>query len=121
MAVAPIVRKVFSKNYHLSSWRIAPMTDHGPYLYRYFHSKSRANAIGYNNPKMDELLLAQRTETDPEKREKMLCDIAGLLNEDVPIMYRGGRRIHILAKQKVRGIPEIQNGVIQISDAWIAK
>jgi len=121
MAVAGMVKNVFSKNYHMSSWRIAPMTDHGPYLFRSFHSKSRANVTGYNNPKMDELLVAQRMETDPEKREKLLCDIAELINEDVPIIYRGGRRIHILAKQKVRGIPEIQNGVIHISDAWIVK
>ncbi len=121
MDVSPIIKKVFSKNYNVSSWRIPPMTDHGPYLYKYFHSKSRVNVTGYNDPKMDELLVAQRMETDPEKREKMFCDIAALLNRDVPILYRGGRRLHLLAKQNVMGIPEIQNGVIKISDAWIEK
>ncbi len=121
MDISPIVKNVFSKNYHVSSWRIPPMTDHGPYLYKYFHSKSRINATGYNNPKMDELLVAQEIETDPEKREKILCDIAGLLNADVPILYRGGRRVHIIAKQKIMGIPQIRNGVIDISDAWIEK
>jgi len=117
--ISSIVKKAFSKNYHVSSWRIPPLTDHGAYLYNYFHSKSRINASGYNNPVMDELLLAQQTETDPEKREKILCDIAGLLNRDVPMLYRGGRRIHIIAKQEIMGIPEIRNGVINISDTWI--
>ncbi len=119
MDISPIVKKVFSKNYHVSSWRMPPMTDHGPYLYKYFHSKSRINATGYNSPKMDELLVAQQMETDPEKRGKILCDIATLLNQDVPILYRGGRRIHIIAKQEIMGIPEIRSGVINISDTWI--
>lgn len=119
--VVPVIRKVYSKNYHISSWRIPPLMDYGPYLYRHFHSKSRGNVTGYNNPKMDELLVAQRMETDPEKREKLLCAIAALINEDVPVIYRGGRRLHIIAKQEVKGIPKIQNGVIQISNAWVRK
>jgi peptide/nickel transport system substrate-binding protein len=121
MDISPIVKKVFSKNYHVSSWRIPPMTDYGPYLYKYFYSKSRINASGYNNPKMDNLLLAQQMEIDPEKRGNILCDIAKLLNEDVPMLYRGGRRIHIITKREIMGIPEIRNGVVDISDAWIEK
>lgn len=121
MDISPIVKNVFSKNYNVSSWRIPPMTDHGPYLYNYFHSTSRINASGYNNPEMDELLVAQEMETDPQKREEVLCDIATLLNRDVPMLYRGGRRMHIIAKEEIMGIPEIRNGVIDISAAWIEK
>ena len=119
MDIAPIIKRVFSKNYHVSSWRIPPMTDFGPYLYKYFYSESRVNATGYNNPKMDELLLAQQTETDPEKRRDILCSITALLNTDVPLLYRGGRRMHLIAKQNITGIPEIRNGVIDISNARI--
>ena len=77
--------------------------------------------MGYKNQEMDKLLVAQRMETDPEKRNKLLCNIAEMINADVPIMYRGGRRLHILAKQNVKNIPAIRNGVIRISDAWIEK
>jgi 4-phytase/acid phosphatase/peptide/nickel transport system substrate-binding protein len=119
--IAAIVKNVFSKNYHATAWRIPPMTDHGPYLFKYFHSNSRANVSGYDNPEMDALLEAQRVETDPEKREKMLCDIAALLNKDAPMLYRGGRRFHVIANQRVSGIPEIRNGVIWISDARIKR
>ncbi|MCG8634248.1 MAG: ABC transporter substrate-binding protein [Desulfobacterales bacterium] len=121
MDISPIVKQVFSKNYHVSSWRIPPMTDFGPYLYKYFYSESRINATGYNNPEMDELLLAQQTETDPEKRREILCSITALLNTDVPLLYRGGRRVHIIAKKGLMGIPEIRNGVVDISGAWIEK
>lgn len=121
MDIAPIVKNVFSKNYHVSSWRIPPMTDFGPYLHKYFHSESRINATGYANPKMDELLAAQQTEADPGTRRKIFCDIAALLNRDVPLLYRGGRRIHIIAKQTIMGIPGIRNGAVDISTAWIKK
>ncbi len=121
MDISPIVKNVFSKNYNVSSWRIPPMTDFGPYLYKYFYSESRVNASGYNNPKMDELLMAQQTETDPEERKRILCEITELINTDVPLLYRGGRRIHIIAKQGIKGIPDIRNGVIEISHAWIEK
>lgn len=121
MDVSPIVKNVFSKNYHVSSWRIPPMTDYGPYLYKYFYSKSRINATGYNNPEMDELLAAQQTETDPRERRNILCGISALLNRDVPMLYRGGRRIHLIAKQGLRGIPEIRNGVVDISGTWFEK
>ena len=117
--ISPIVKRVFSKNYHVSSWRIPPMTDHGPYLYKYFFSKSRINASGYDNPEMDKLLLAQQTATDPDRRNEILCSIARLLNRDVPLLYRGGRRVHIIAKKHIMGIPEIRNGVIELSHVWI--
>ena len=121
MDISPIVRNVFAKEYSVSSWRIPPMTDFGPYLHKYFHSASRINATGYSNPELDEMLVAQQTETNQGKREKILCDIATLLNTDVPLLYRGGRRIHLIAKQSVSGIPEIRNGVVDISTAWIEK
>lgn len=117
--VAPIVKKVFSKNFHVSSWRIPPMTDFGPYLQKYFYSQSPINATGYDNPEMDRLLTAQQTETNPQKRRETLCRIVRQLNTDVPVLYRGGRRIHLIAKQTVQGIPEIRNGAVDISMAWI--
>ena len=121
MNVGPIVKKVFSKDYHVSSWRIPAMVDLGPYLFRSFHSQSRGNFSGYANPQMDRLLEAQRTETNPDKRQRLFCAIATLLNDDAPILYRGGRRYHILAKKEIAGLPEIRNGVIRVAGAWFRK
>jgi|GEM_PF-363107 len=117
--VAAIVKKVFSKDFHVSSWRIPPMTDFGPYLQKYFYSKSPINASGYNNPEMDMLLTDQQTQTDPQKRQETLCRIVSLLNKDVPLLYRGRRRIHLIARPGISGIPEIRNGAVDISMAWI--
>jgi len=57
---------------------------------------------GHSNPKRDQLLLAQRIENDPEKRNQMLCDIARLDNQDVLILYRGGRAFHVIANPQIK-------------------
>ena len=79
------------------------------------------NVSGYNNPEMDKLLVAQRMETDLEKRRQMLCDIATLINMDVPIIYRGGRRYHVIAQPNVKGIEKFRNGIVRLSEAWLEK
>ncbi len=121
LAFGPVVRKVFSKDYQVSTWRMPSVPDQGPYLFAAFHSKSPHNVTGYNNPRMDELLMAQRRETDPEKRKTILAEIAKLINDDVPIIYRGGKLFHVLARTSVMGIGEIQNGIVMLSQAWIEK
>jgi ABC-type transport system substrate-binding protein len=84
-----------------------------------FHSKSRANFSRYKNPEMDKLLVAQRMETDPEKRKQLLCKIVRLINQDVPIIYRGGRRHSMITTQNVKGIKQITYGIVPLADAWI--
>ena len=68
---------------------------------------------------MDALLAAQLTETDSAKREQILCDIVRLLNQDAPIIYRGGQGYHILAGSHVKGLVDFKNGIAQLSDLWV--
>lgn len=68
---------------------------------------------------MDRLLAAQRQETDPAKRGELLCDIARLLNRDVPILYRGGMRGHIIAKKAVKGIADFSHGILRLETVWV--
>jgi 4-phytase/acid phosphatase/peptide/nickel transport system substrate-binding protein len=121
LSFGPVVKKVITKDYQISTWRMPSATDMGPILFGNFHSQSRGNVSGYSNPALDELLVGQRMETDAQKRNQMLCDIAGIINRDVPIIYRGGRRFHVIADPAVKGIPEIKNGVIQLKEAWLEK
>src|SRR5699024_2946769 len=50
----------------------------------YFDSESNWNLSGYNNPKMDELLEAGRSEVEVEKRKEIYHDIQELILEDMP-------------------------------------
>jgi 4-phytase/acid phosphatase/peptide/nickel transport system substrate-binding protein len=119
LSFGPVIKKVITKDYQISTWRMPSFTDSGPALFGAFHSQGRLNVTGYNSPEMDELLEAQRVETDPATRNRMLCDIARLINRDVPILYRGGRAFHVLSLPKVKGVGTIRNGVVQLADAWI--
>lgn len=121
LSFGPVIKKVITKDYQISTWRMPSRVDLGAGFYSAFHSKSRANVTGYNNPQMDALLAAQRTETDPAKREQILCDIVTLLNRDAPIIYRGGQGYHMLAGTHVKGLVDFKNGVAQLSDLWIER
>ena len=114
---SPVIKKVISGQYTASTWRISSRPDLGPALLQMLHSKSRGNFSHYRNPKMDQLLIAQRMATDPDQRRALLCQIAKLINEDVPILYRGGMRNHVIAHNRVKGIAEMQHGIIDFKDA----
>ena len=67
---------------------------------------------------MDKLLIAQRLETDPAKRQQLLCQITRLINEDVPILYRGGMRSHVIARKAIYGITDFSHGIVNLDKAW---
>lgn len=121
LSFGPVIKKVYTKDYQISTWRIPTRTDIGTSLYTTFYSKSRHNVMGYSNIELDGLLEAQRIETDPEKRQKLHCDIARIINEDVPIIFRGGQGYNILAGEHVKGFTDFKNGIARLSDIWIDK
>lgn len=117
LSTGPHMMKVVQKEYQLATWRIPPSTDYGPKFFAKFHSESPGNFTGYAN--MDNLLEMQRVETDPEKRESLLCQIARKLNQDVPIVYRGGRRYHIVTRKKIKDMMESPGFNIDLATAWM--
>ena len=119
LSFGPVIKKVYTKDYQIATWRMPSAVDLGATLYTSFHSKSRGNVTGYNSPQMDALLEAQMTETDLTRRRQILCDIVKLINQDVPIIYRGGQEYHVLAGSYVRGFHDFKNGIAQISELWL--
>jgi 4-phytase/acid phosphatase/peptide/nickel transport system substrate-binding protein len=121
LAFGPIVKKVMTGDFQASTWRIPSVFDLGPYMSLSFHSQSKANSSKYASPEMDVLVAEQWRTTDPKEREKLLCAIAERINRDVPIIYRGGEHHYVIATKYVKGIPAFQNGVIDITEAWLQK
>ena len=117
----PVIKNVLSGQYQLSTWRISPRPDQGSSLFLMFHSQSRGNFSHYRNPEMDRLLMAQRMETDPARRQRLLCQIAQLINKDVPIIYRGGMRSHIITRKTVNGIADMAYGIVRLEVVWLDK
>ena len=121
LSFAPIIGKVYKGDYQVSTWRMPSVPYYGISFTYNFHSKSRGSVTKYKNPDMDKLLMAQRMSTDPEKRNKMLCSISKILNEDVPVIYRGGKAYHVISKKRVKGIPAPENGYVNLTNARIEK
>jgi peptide/nickel transport system substrate-binding protein len=119
IGTGPQVMKVLKKDYQLATWRIPPSSDQGPQLYRSFHSQSPTNFTGYSSPLMDEMLNAQNAETDTNKRNDIWCKIIKQLNRDVPFLYRGGRRFHIVARKKIRDMMDTPGFTIDLATAWL--
>jgi ABC-type transport system substrate-binding protein len=113
--------KIIEKTYQIAGWYMRPGRDLGPLFFAIFFSESPINLACYDNPEMDRLLLAQRIETDPEKRKSLLCAIARLLNKDAPIIYCGGRHSYVFARPEVKGITSILGGIPRLSDVWLDK
>ena len=111
--------RVLDKNYDLATWRIPGAKDMGPQLFRSFYANSPTNYTGYGSTMMDDLLDAQRKEMDPAIRKTMLCKVAKLINDDAVILYRGGRRRHVIARKKIRNITDVSGVSVNLATAWI--
>lgn len=119
MAEGLLSKRGISGDYQISGWKMMDFDEMGPLLKGNLYSSSKLNFSKYQNPKMDELLTTQQMSTDRKTREKALCGVASLINEDAVFLYGGGRRFHVIAKAGVKGIDNVRNGVIRVSDAWL--
>lgn len=95
-----------------------------PDQYNIWHSSQQApgqfNFVGYNNPKVDKLLEAGRTEMDPDKRVKIYHAFAKKLLEDSPIVYLSAGYGLTAIHKRVQGIanPVPPAGVGYDSHKW---
>jgi len=119
MAEGQLSKRGISGDYQISGWKMMDFDEMGPLLKGNLYSGSKLNFNKYQNPKMDELLTIQQMSTDRKVREKALCGVASLINEDAVFLYGGGRRFHVIAKAGVKGIENVRHGVIRVSEAWL--
>jgi peptide/nickel transport system substrate-binding protein len=119
LAEGQLGKRGINSDYQIAGWKLRDFDEMGPMLKSNLSSGSRLNFSKYQNPKMDELLMTQEMSTDRKEREKALCGVAKLINEDVVFLYGGGRRFHVIAKTGVKGIDNVRQGVIRVSDAWL--
>ena len=119
LAEGQLAKRGITGDYQITGWKMRDFDDMGPILKSNLYSGSKLNFGKYQNPKMDELLMTQQMSTDRKVREKALCGVASLINEDAIFLYGGGRRFHVIAKAGVKGIDNVKHGVIRVSDAWL--
>lgn len=80
-----IIEKVNKGDFEMyfMAWGLTPEPD----PYTTFFSKGSQNKIGYANPKVDELILKGREETDINKRKEIYHELYKVLNDDLPYIF----------------------------------
>jgi len=73
-------------NYDVNINAYSPRHDPDGYLWARFFSEN-PYAVGYKNPKMDELLKTARATIDPAQRKVMYDEIQGILLEESPMLW----------------------------------
>jgi peptide/nickel transport system substrate-binding protein len=73
------------------------------YVYNGVHSTTR-NAAGYNNPKVDELLVKARTTIDVAQRKALYQDVQRLLLDDAPNVWLCNDNVTEALQAHVKGL-----------------
>ena len=65
---------------HVSGWNMRPTAN--IMLTIQFHSEANWNESAYRNPRLDQILVETRAETDPGKRLEMFCEAQQLISDE---------------------------------------
>jgi peptide/nickel transport system substrate-binding protein len=92
-------------------------------LYRQYYSKSARDFMQVKDPKLDDLVVAQRREVDPTKRRDVVRQAIQYVNEQVYGVGFFWASVHNLWQPYVKGMyPNLATGLaIPWKTAWLAK
>jgi len=73
----------------------------------------------YSNPELDTLLEQARSTVDRAKRTEDYCAISRLINREAIWFWTFQNTYYAIAKNKLKGLPKLYSGVIDVSDTWL--
>jgi 4-phytase/acid phosphatase/peptide/nickel transport system substrate-binding protein len=114
-----IPTKAFKHDFQLTPWRIVDSVDPGAQMYANFHTGSPVNLAQYSNPELDKLLERARATADQPARVKDYCEVAKIINREVPWFWTFQNTYYAIAKPKLKGVAKLYSDVIDISEAWL--
>ena len=114
-----IVTRAFARQFDVTPWRIVDLADPDPQMYANFRSGSPVALANYSNPELDRLLDHARITADPEKRSEDYCAISRLINSEAIWFWTFQNTYYAISKAKVKGLPKLYNGVIDVSPTWL--
>lgn len=118
---AGIMKRMFSKQFDMSSWMVRGGYDMGPMTAAWLHSSSPWNMSRYSNEAVDQLLNRLETSADPRERAEDMCTIARTVNADAPFLYLFGRTYYLVTHKRVHGteVSVLGQEGGRVDDAWI--
>jgi len=115
---ATIPPRAFMRQFQLTPWRIVDLADPDVQMYSNFKTGSPVALANYSNPELDKLLDHARTTADTAKRIDDYCAIARLINKEAIWFWTFQNTYYAISSAKVKGLPKMYSGVIDVSRAW---
>jgi len=114
-----IVTRAFARKFDLTPWRIVDLADPDPQMYANFHTGSPSALANYSNLDLDKLLEHARATADPRERTEDYCAVSRLLNKEAIWFWTFQNTYYAIAKAKLKGLPKLYSGVIDVSPTWL--
>ncbi|HXN43621.1 MAG TPA: ABC transporter substrate-binding protein [Xanthobacteraceae bacterium] len=114
-----VVTRAFMRQFQLTPWRIIDLADPDVQMFANFHTGSPVALANYSNPELDRLLEHARTTADKELRTDDYCAISRLINREAIWFWTFQNTYYAIAKSKLKGLPKLYSGVIDVSDTWL--
>jgi peptide/nickel transport system substrate-binding protein len=114
-----VVTRAFTRQFQLTPWRIIDLADPDIQMYANFHTGSPVALANYSNPELDRLLEHARSTADKEVRTDDYCAISRLINKEAIWFWTFQNTYHAMAKKKLKGLPKLYSGIIDVSGTWI--
>ncbi|MBN9491475.1 MAG: ABC transporter substrate-binding protein [Alphaproteobacteria bacterium] len=111
--------RAFQRKFDIIGWRIVDFPDPDVQMYANFHTGSPVALANYSNPELDKLLEHARVTPDEAKRSEDYCAISRIINQEAIWFWTFQNTYYAVAKAKVKGVPKLFGGVINVSDAWL--
>jgi peptide/nickel transport system substrate-binding protein len=111
--------RAFQRKFEIIGWRIVDFPDPDVQMFANFHSKSPLNLANYVNPELDKLLEHARVTPDEAARTEDYCAASRLINKEATWFWTFQNTYYGIAKAKVKGIPKMFGGIIDVSSAWL--
>ncbi|MCA6121071.1 ABC transporter substrate-binding protein [Bradyrhizobium sp. WSM 1704] len=115
---ATIVPRAFMRQFQMTPWRIVDLADPDPQMYANFHTGSPVALANYSDPELDRLLEHARSTADIDKRTEDYCAISRLINKQAIWFWTFQNTYYAISNAKVKGVPKMFNGVLDVSTAW---
>ena len=116
---ATVVPRAFMRQFQITPWRIVDLADPDPQMYANFHTGSPVALANYSNPELDKLLEHARTTADVAQRVEDYCAVSRLINKEAIWFWTFQNTYYAISTARLKGLPKIYGGVIDVSDAWM--
>ncbi len=116
---ATIPARAFQRKFDVTPWRIVDFPDPDVQMFANFYSKSPLNLANFSDPELDKALEGARVTPDEAKRTEFYCEAQRIINKNATWFFTFQNTYYAMAKAKVKGVPKLYGGVIDVSHAWL--